>query len=844
MAQMEVAQRQRAVVGWQALSRWLAARALAWEDWLTFGLALFTLFAVARAAEGAGWTERMPPLLLIGFLGLLAGMLLVRAPLFWPLSWLLAAILGAAVTFWQALGIVDAGSLGEGIDQLYFRFKTWFEIAFSGGISNDSLPLVTLVIGLTWAGSFFSAWSIFRWHNAWLGLVPGAVTLSITFFLLEGTALGLMFMFAFGALLLIMRANLLARLRQWRNEGVDFPPFISLSFAHLTAWAAVFLLLLAWVIPTGGASPLVGLLEQVTQPFERLALQIARLSGPVRIKKVVPLHDYTTLLPFRGSIELRDLELLSVRVDPPPQGLILLRGASYDVYSPGGWEAGKRDEIDLPAVDGRSLTTPEQGQAGGQLVEATVQVSATAAVGTVLFTPGQPLAVSVDAKASVKPDQVYTIRLDAGQQHGIAELALLERELEEAILSRPDAGASLSDAFVLGDLLSEAGGGRFVGLAVEREGAGAIKAVQVARAEGLASLTSLRPRQNLKEGDSYVVTALVSDASPEALRRASTDYPLLVRDHYLQLPNQLPQRVRELAARLTADQANPYDKAEAIEGYLRQFPIDYSILDTPPGRDAVDYFLFEAQRGYFDYHASAMVVMLRAVGVPARLAVGFALDQRNFDPNQGAYRVADQNAYAWPEVYFPGYGWLEFNPTADRSGDLRPGEALGGSLFPSLEFLELLDLPVGDDIPTSQEAADSEVSASSEGAGGGLPIALWAFLGVALLLLVSAVSFRLGWQRAYAGLPYPQQVWEKTLRLAAWAGVRHRPSETPREYARRLGQRFYDVKGIDHMAEAYNRSRFGHREAAAAEQEALQETWLRLRYRLAKEVLGRLWRRS
>lgn len=125
-----------------------------------------------------------------------------------------------------------------------------------------------------------------------------------------------------------------------------------------------------------------------------------------------------------------------------------------------------------------------------------------------------------------------------------------------------------------------------------------------------------------------------------------------------------------------------------------------------------------------------------------------------------------------------------------------------------------------------------------------MPMALWILLGIALLSLALAFSLRLGWQRAYAGLPYSQQLWEKAVSLAIWAGLRPQPSETPREYARRLASHFHDVKGIEPMAEAYNRSRFGRREVAAAEQAALHRTWLRLRYRLAKEMLRWPWRRN
>ena len=127
----------------------------------------------------------------------------------------------------------------------------------------------------------------------------------------------------------------------------------------------------------------------------------------------------------------------------------------------------------------------------------------------------------------------------------------------------------------------------------------------------------------LGEGDEYTVTGSVSLATVDQLRAAGTDYPAWVVDRYLQLPGDLPERVERKALRSRATPTTPYDQAYAIEQYLRTFPDDFDVDAAPPGRDSVDYFLFDAQRGYFDYHASAMAVMLRTLGVPARVATGY-----------------------------------------------------------------------------------------------------------------------------------------------------------------------------------------------------------------------------
>ena len=147
---------------------------------------------------------------------------------------------------------------------------------------------------------------------------------------------------------------------------------------------------------------------------------------------------------------------------------------------------------------------------------------------------------------------------------------------------------------------------------------------------------------------------------------ASVDYPEPVGRLYLQLPDTLPMRVRRLAERVTSGTGNPYLKTLRIQDYLRQnFPYDLSVKPAPVKRDVVDYFLFDSQRGFCSHYASAMVVLLRSQGVPARVVTGYAMGE--YDYARGAYRVPVSASHAWVEVYFPGYGWVEFEPTAYRS---------------------------------------------------------------------------------------------------------------------------------------------------------------------------------
>lgn len=159
----------------------------------------------------------------------------------------------------------------------------------------------------------------------------------------------------------------------------------------------------------------------------------------------------------------------------------------------------------------------------------------------------------------------------------------------------------------------------------------------------------------------YQVRSLLPQPSLVQLKTAGSRYPDWVRSRYLQLPQTVPSRVRSLARQLTAGQPDPYQRALAIQNYLRRFPYTLDTSLPPRGADVADYFLFELREGYCDYYATAMVVLARSSGIPARLAVGYA--GGTYDYQSAVYLVSEDQAHSWPEVYFPGYGWVAFEPT-------------------------------------------------------------------------------------------------------------------------------------------------------------------------------------
>src|SRR5258706_11632360 len=150
----------------------------------------------------------------------------------------------------------------------------------------------------------------------------------------------------------------------------------------------------------------------------------------------------------------------------------------------------------------------------------------------------------------------------------------------------------------------------------------------------------------LSDAKTYQIESLLPTFSVEQLRAAPAVYPDDIVGRYLELPKTVPERVLALARDLTATSPTPYDRAKAIETYLRStYPYTLDIPAPPAGRDVVDYFLFDLKKGYCDYYATSMVVLARAAGLPARIVIGYATG--TYDPYSAVYNITQADAHAW-----------------------------------------------------------------------------------------------------------------------------------------------------------------------------------------------------
>ncbi len=341
-----------------------------------------------------------------------------------------------------------------------------------------------------------------------------------------------------------------------------------------------------------------------------------------------------------------------------------------------------------------------------------------------------------------------------------------------------------------------------------------------------------------EEVNIYVADSLLSTAMARNLREVEAEYEPWIQERYLQLPETTPVRVLALARDLTAIEPTAYDRAIAIETYLRTtFPYTLEVPYPPVDQDMTDYFLFDLQKGYCDYYATSMTVLARAAGLPARMIIGYITGQ--YDIQNARYIVTEADAHAWTEIYFPEYGWIKFEPTAGRPAIDRGTE----------EELDLLDL---DDI-------DREPTAPSPPRR--TPIWPWilggfgSVLGVFVMLLgVTAVDAL--WLRLRAPGKTIKMIHGRMQRYARRILVPMRPGDTAYEFNEVFSQRIANIAEnrperasfllgaqdeLTRLTELYVKQQYTANPIDRTDQNHAIWTWWLVRWRL---LLARLWRRA
>jgi transglutaminase-like putative cysteine protease len=353
-----------------------------------------------------------------------------------------------------------------------------------------------------------------------------------------------------------------------------------------------------------------------------------------------------------------------------------------------------------------------------------------------------------------------------------------------------------------------------------------------------ASVSLIKTRIAVNVSRPYGVFSSMSIADVESLRQAGSAYPEWVTRRYLQLPSSVTGRVKILGQEIVSTHENSYDRAVAIQDYLRR-TIQYreDIQAPPQDRDAIDYLLFESREGYCNYYASAMVVLARAVGIPARLAVGYAGGEP--DEQAGPWAVRERDTHAWVEVYFPRYGWVEFEPTAseppivraERSDEERlepPGGETESRLDRDLDRLEDEEagLP-GVLLPTTIRGRSSGALAA---------IALLTACGGA-----GGFAWRQLNRRRAEEVSRVGRIYRRMCGYARLAGAKGEAHQTPYEYAALVAQRIPQTTPyVQQIATVFVRDQFGPPKVTREEEMAAEQAWGTLRPIVLRRLVGRM----
>jgi transglutaminase-like putative cysteine protease len=592
-----------------------------WGDWLS-ALLLFILMQVAVGRLVAThWTQNLTLVQMTAFLGTLLGLALGISVFrrFWVIFFTLAY--GLIIIPWQ-LGLtleVEAGTTWlQRLGILDVRLQVVFQELLTHKPVTDSILFLVLMAILFWVLSVYSGVVMFREANPWKVIIPGGVTVFVIHSfdpLLVSRSWYLAF-YLFFALLLLARLVYLRNAAMWRSRHTHTPPDMGFDFIRITLAISIVLIFFAWNAPVVAQTfkPAVEIWHTASQPW---------LTAKDRLS-----YMFASLRASVGLVQNFYGATLALGLGNP-----LSNSVVFEVEGPTIGPNGERFYWEA-----RTYDTYESNQ----WVSTTQTHRSLGSDSTDLNQPG----------AEIRPQVTFTFL----PYEAISNLFTVPEPLWVSIPSQ---------------------------------------AYLVTNPDGTVDYSTLMSQNYVNPGASYEVRSAVDAVTISQLQAAGTDYPQWVLDSYLQLPSNITPRTRQLATTIAGDLTDPYDISNAVTEWLRN-NIEYnqSISQPPPNQDRIDWFLFDYKKGFCNYYASAEVILLRSLGIPARMAVGFAEGQREIPPienipqgvgpvNQeqvsetSTYIVRQKDAHAWPEVYFPGIGWVVFEPTVSQPPLFRPsGEPL------------------------------------------------------------------------------------------------------------------------------------------------------------------------
>jgi transglutaminase-like putative cysteine protease len=824
--------------------------------------------AAMVAAVGAGWLAMWAGVTPAPVAGLALGLLLARWRALPPLvaHWL-ALVVGGGLA---ARAVDWAGTPGAGmaaqVEALALRLLRWSDLAQRGQPQPDqALAAVGSIFGL-FLLAYGSAWAYYRRGWFWWSVAPSGVAIVVMLGLTRGARPLALAIYLVGAAALMARCHADRRERVWGEHGVSAPVGLGWRLVGVAALAAALLAVGSGLLPRLGRD------ARVVAAWEGLARQWRELESTVN-EAFRQVRSETGLAPsyasFGPDFEVGGFPALS---DAPVARLNgreprYLSATAYDRYTGRGWQTTTPESF--AAIDNSGTLFSSQVQLGPSVrlpIEptgarlTTAEVEVLRSKGSLMLVPGpfamapRPVNVRV-GWVRYDGEEIDVESVDIAQLPTVIQpLAMRLRQaraLPPAAVDR--AGGTPRQMIDWSSFARTPEGDREVQALVLdmerlRRQRGIAAAFDTSDGRRLLVLSGYAPRyedvegvyatEPLAAGAVYRLQTVAVEPWAGELRAATGPAPEWARARYLDLPDDLPERIRQTAALVTAGETTPYDKARALERSLRTLTYDEKVGPTPRGRDVVDYFLFEARRGYCEHFASAMVVMARTLDIPARVVTGYSPGE----PFEGGWLARERNAHAWAELYFAGYGWVVFEATPAVEESER-GEPVTAATPPPVYLGEAP--PPAPASPT--ESADLLTGVGAAG-GAAWPAWLTTTLRVAqwvmLLALIAAGAVSALWWQGVRGLSGAGRWYGRLHWLGRWTGLRTGASTTPFELAEAVGRAApAAAEPAATIAGLYAQERYSGHSLTPAEDARARRAWGAARAALARRLV-RWWERD
>jgi transglutaminase-like putative cysteine protease len=803
-----------------------------WEGWGTFLLLLLSVMVAVRSVGSVVWIPT-PGLYPLALFGVVLGLLLARMRFN---GWLLAVsgiLLGISLSFCQLTSLVEGASSFARYAEIGKRLLVWGQAFVNGDVTCDTLPFSFLLLSTSWLVGFICSWSFFRKHNIWGAVLPSGIVIVINLtFLLSGVQRLPLYLYLLVVCLLVARLFVLERKHDWDQRNVQFSPPDSPLLPNAFRFALA-VVIVASLFPTTSlkVAPVAAVWGRISSPVRTIAEEFTTCANGSPTRGTDSGHSFGSTQPFRGRITLGEEPILIVKAPFP----VYLRARSYDIYTNKGWQTSDTQMVTPELAPEQE---PKEELQTLQEVKVTVTPLFSLAAGEPVYLGGYPVDMSIHYQLEVPQRAIYRIGLVGNETDPAVEAENLPPDLREVFWELREMKSTSQETLTESD----------VRLVLPKD----VRVVSwESGLEGIENLTlerhvpftadtlSVRTVDPVSTGNSYRATVAVSTATEKDLSAAGTEYPSWILDRYLQLPDTIPSRVMDLAQVLTKDIETPYGKAMAICDYLRTLEYTLDIEAPPNNADGVDYFLFQLKKGYCQYFASAMTVLLRASGVPSRVVAGYGPGEltKQYNPeNTVGHRSAAwqdtfvvRNSHSWSEVFFPGYGWIPFEPTPGRPPITRGGVDVPPQDVDGNDGPAVTPDGQGDGSTVNPDSPDSEET--------GTPWSVW-FLGVSLGLALSCAIIWLGWRRLLGPVSEPRVAYARLGYLAVLSGMGPRDNLTPQEYGRRLASVVPEMSAaLDRIVSTYVRVSYSKHDLNSEDRSAIAKAWPQVRNYLLRHAL-------